>query len=125
LIDVELLNEHFQQMPRKFCGECSLNLEDDARKRKGCASHFRLHCGECSWVYTFFTSKKVKHFFDVNRRFVYAMRSIGRGEASAKRVCSLMNIPPAPKSSGYSATNAALSKAAKTGAPKTIANAGK
>ena len=63
LIDVELLNELFQQMPCKFCGECSLNLEDDARKRKGCASHFRLHCGKCSWVYTFFTSKEVKHFF--------------------------------------------------------------
>jgi hypothetical protein len=92
LIDVELLNELFQQMPCKFCGECSLNLEDDARKstvnrrrppsinrgkKKGCASHFRLHCGKCSCVYTFFTSKKVKHFFDVNRRFVYTIRSTG------------------------------------------------
>ena len=61
----------------------------------------------------------------MNRRFVYAMRSIGRGEASAKRVCSLMNMPPAPKYSAYSATNAALSKAAKTVALETMANAGK
>jgi hypothetical protein len=126
LIDVELLSELFQQMPCKFCGsERSLNLEDDARERKGCASHLRLHCGKCSWVYTFFTSKKVKHFFDVNRRFVYAMRSIGQGEASAKRFCSLMNMPPPPKPTAYSATNAALLKAAKTVALETMANAGK
>ena len=36
-----------------------------------------------------------------------------------------MNIPPAPISSAYSATNAALLKAAKTVALETMANAGK
>jgi hypothetical protein len=94
-------------------------------RERGCVSHLRFHCGKCSWVYTFFTSKKVKHFFDVNRRFVYAMKSIGQGDVPAKRFCSLMNIPPPSKPSAYSATNAALSKAAKTVALKTMANAGK
>ena len=124
-IDVEILNELFQQMPCKLCGESSLSLEDDPRERKGCASHLRLRCDKCGRVYTFFTSKKVKHFFDVNRRLVYAMRSIGQGEASASRFCSLMNMPPPPKPSAYSACNDALSIAAKTVATDVMRDAGK
>jgi hypothetical protein len=56
-IDEEILSELFQQMPCKLCGESSLSLEDDPRERKGCASHLRLRCDKCGWVYTtFFTS---------------------------------------------------------------------
>ena len=62
-----------------------LVLEDEPCEQKGSASHLRVRCKDCGWVYTFYTSKKVQHSFDINRRFVYAMRSIGQGHASMKR----------------------------------------
>ena len=53
------------------------------------------------------------------------MRSIGQGEASASRFCSLMNMPPPPKPSAYLACNDALSIAAKTVATDVMRDAGK
>jgi hypothetical protein len=117
---MELLGELFTQMVCKECGNSCLVLEDEPRERKGSASHFRVCCKDCRWVYTFYTSKKVQHSFDINRRFVYAMRSIGQGHASMKRFCSYMNILPLLHYKAYNASNAALSKAAKSVAMKTM-----
>ena len=54
-------------------------IEDKSYERKGSACHLRLLRNECGWVFTFFSSKKTKNSFDINSRFVYAMRSIGKG----------------------------------------------
>lgn len=121
LIDMELLSDVFQLINCKECGESAcFVLEDEPRERKGSASHLRLRCEECAWVYTFYTSKKVQHSFDINRRFVYAMRSIGQGYSSMKRFCANMNMPPPMHLKAYSASNAAFSKAAKSVAMKTM-----
>ena len=32
--------------------------------------------------------------FEVNRRLVYSMRSLGKGQSGAKKFCTLMNMPP-------------------------------
>ena len=82
---MELLGELFTQMVCKECGNACLVLEDEPCEQKGSASHLRVRCKDCGWVYTFYTLKKVQHSFDINRRFVYAMRSIGQGHASMKR----------------------------------------
>lgn len=120
---MELLGELFTQMVCKECGNSCLVLEDEPRERKGSASHLRVRCKDCGWVYTFYTSKKVQHSFDINRRFVYAMRSIGQGHASMKRFCSYMNMPPPLHYKAYNASNAALSKAATSVAMKTMEDA--
>ena len=125
LIDMELLSELFQQMPCIECGKSCLILEENPRERHGCASHLRLRCDECGWVYTFYTSKKVKQCFDVNRRLVYAMRSIGEWQVSAKRFCAQMNMPPPPKPKPYSDSNTALSNTAKAVAMESMKGAGK
>ena len=53
-IDIEILSEVFQQVVCKECGESSsLVLEDKKFERKGCASHLRLRCEECGWVFRF------------------------------------------------------------------------
>ena len=94
-VDMEILSVGFQQMVLKECGNSAgLVLEDNPRKRKGSASHLRVRCETCGWVYTFYASKKVQHSFDVNARLVYAMRSMGQGHVSMKRFCSFMNMPP-------------------------------
>ena len=91
LIDMELL-ELFTQTVCKECFNSSLVVEDEERERKGSASHLRVRCEDCGWAFTSYTSKRVQHSFDINRRFVYAMRSIGQGHASMKRFCSYMNM---------------------------------
>lgn len=77
-IDMEILSELFQQMVCKECGGSCLVLEDKPTERKGNASHLRVRCEKCGWVYTFYTLKKIHHGFDVNRRLVYDMRSVGQ-----------------------------------------------
>lgn len=121
-IDVEILGELFQQMVCKECGGFScLVLEDKPAERKGSASHLRVRCEQCGWVYTFYTSKKVQHGFDVNKRFVYAMRSIGQGHASIKRFCANMNMPAPLRYTAYRDIN--LAKAAKSVATKSMLDA--
>lgn len=93
-IDMEVLSELFEQMPCKECGEFKLMFAEDSLQRKGCASSLRIACENCGWKYCFYSSKKVKHYFEVNRRLVYAMRTIGKGASSAKRFCAIMNMPP-------------------------------
>lgn len=118
-VDMELLSDVFQQMMCKECGDSAcLVLEDNPHERKGSASHLRVRCEACGWVYTFYTSKKVQHSFDVNKRFVYAMRSMGQEHSSMKRFCAFMNMPPPLHSKAYNASNAALSKAPKAIAKK-------
>lgn len=53
-------------------------------------------------------------FFEVNRTFVYPMRTIGQGQASAKRFCGIMNMPAPPLSNAYDRHNKALNKVTKS-----------
>ena len=123
-IDLEILYEFVtHEVCCKLCGESSLVLEDNEHGRKGCVSHLRARCISCGWAYTFHTSKKQGYAFDANKRFVYAMRSLGKGHAAAKRFCALMNMPPPPQPTAYRACNIALAKAAKTVAVKTMKDA--
>ena len=72
-----------------------------------------LLCCSCGWNNQFFTSSQISRFYEVNRRLVYAMRSIGCGHAAAKRFCGLMNMPPPLRPTPYSRHNKALLNAVK------------
>ena len=120
---MELLAELFKHISCRECHSSALLLEDNPRERYGCASHLRVRCDHCGWVYTFYTSKEVNHFFDINRRFVYAMRAVGQGEASARRFCAHMNLPLPLSPKSYSDCNNALSDAAKSVALSTMKDA--
>jgi len=47
----------------------------------------------CPFTKGFSTPKKININNEVNTRFVYAMRIIGRGFSAGKRLCATMNIP--------------------------------
>ena len=98
-------------------------MEDNPAERKGNASHLRVPCKDCGWVYTFYTSKNIQHGFDVNRRLVYAARSIRQGRASIKRFCSHRNMPGPLQYKAYKDNNIALAKAAKSAATKSMRDA--
>ena len=95
-------------------------MEDKHTERKEFASHPRIQCIECSWVYIFYESKQIHHGFDVNRRLVYTMRSIGPGHASLKRFFSHINMPAPLGYTAYRDNNIALAKAAKSVATKSM-----
>ena len=59
----------------KECSECSLILEEQTLKRKGCANHLRLFRVSCGWVKDSITYLKVpnQRCFEVNSRLVYGM----------------------------------------------------
>lgn len=123
LIDMEILSAIFKQLPCKECSRLELILHEDTFKRKGCASYLRLLCISCGWIEEFYTSSQVSRFFEVNRRLVYAMRSIGCGSTSAKRFCGIMNMPPPPRPTSYSNHNRSLLKAVKEVALETMKEA--
>ena len=60
-------------------------LSENHLERKGCASSLRVFCENCGWKHVFWTSKKQTKSFEVNRRLVYSMRSIGKGHSGAKK----------------------------------------
>ena len=112
-VDMAILSSVFRMLPCKECFECSLILQEMNGKRKGCASNLKLLCCSCGWNNQFFTSSQISRFYEVNRRVVYAMRSVGCGHAAAKRFCGLMNMPPPPRPTPYSRHNKALLNAVK------------
>ena len=84
--DMEVLSSVFEQLR---CGDCST-------KRKGCASTLRLLCEHCGWKFSFCTSRKQGKSYELIRRLVYGMRTIGKGYAGARKFCALMNMPSPP-----------------------------
>lgn len=82
-VDMAILSGIFELLPCKECQQCNLELLEDTGRRKGCASYLYLACSTCSWKKEFYTSSKVNYFFEVNRRIVYSMRSVGCGPAAA------------------------------------------
>ena len=125
LVDMEILANVFSLICCQECGEQNIQLSEISFRRHGCASCLRLLCLSCGWNHCFYSSKKISRFYEVNRRLVYGMRTIGQGEASAKRFCGIMNMPPPPKPKAYSKHNKALLKASKSVANKTMNDAQK
>ena len=112
-IDAGILSEIFHTLPYKNCRQCHLELLEDPTKGKGCVSCLILHCSSCGWENEFYTSRRIGCFFDVNRTFICAMRSVGCGSLLGQRFCGIMNMPSPPRVTPYSSHNKLLRKAVK------------
>ena len=113
IIDVDILGNIFKSMPCKECLECKLELVEDDTTRMGSASCLSLTCSSCGYSEEFYTSKKAGHCFEVNRRMVYGMRSIGCGLSEMKKFCSTMDMPPPVNPRAYSYHTKAILRATK------------
>ena len=71
---------------------------------------------------TFFTSKKQEKCFEVNRRVVSAMRSIGKGHSGAKKFCAYMNMPPPSKPKPFQKNSKTITKHVKLIARKSMSD---
>ena len=125
IIDMEILSQVFTGLPCSSCFEFELQVTEEHVKRKGLASCLVLRCASCRWENEFYTSKRNGCSFEVNRRLVYSMRTIGCGASRARRFCGTMNMPPPPRATPYSSHNKSLLLAAKQVAWETMSVAAK
>ena len=101
---------------------CLLFMEDNLN-RKGCALTLRLLCEQCGWKHSFCTSKKQGKSFEVNRRLVYGMRTLGKGYAGARKFCSVMNMPPPPTEKAFLSNSRVIGRHIKVIAKETMKKA--
>ena len=123
LFDMEVLCNVLSLLRCHECGESSLLFMEDEIYRKGCASSLRLLCENCGWIYSFYTSKQQGKRSEVNRRIVYSMRTLGKGHTGAKKICSLMNMPPPPAPNNYAKISKVITTCLQSIAKESISKA--
>lgn len=98
IVDTKVLTELISKIARcKFCNsDNSLTFFEDSCSRLGLASKLILKCSNCQANKSKRTCKKTSNGYENNLRFVYAMRAIGKGQASAETFCAIMNLPKPP-----------------------------
>lgn len=99
LVDLNQLSNLLCQFVKcKFCNcENTVMLSEDANKSVGLASNLVLKCSNCQENDRTMSSKITKNrLYEINMRFVYALRSIGKGVAAAKTLCAVLNLPQPP-----------------------------
>ena len=76
ILSIEILSNVLKQVAFQNCSKMCPCLKEDNKRRQGCASYLSLVCSSCDWKHRFYTSKKIKKVFEVNKRLVYGMRLI-------------------------------------------------
>ncbi|GFV17924.1 uncharacterized protein TNCV_4020311 [Trichonephila clavipes] len=81
------------------CKMCNSGLDMQVLKGKsGLAITFVLNCFACPYRVEFFSSNfhEGTQIATINTRFVYAMRSIGKGAEAGRMFCGVMSLPQPP-----------------------------
>jgi hypothetical protein len=97
VIDLDVLCENIKNLA--VCKECGgeIILCEDPQGRMGCATKVRIYCKGCEAKKAFMSCTKAENgMYDLNLRFVYALRSIGSGLEDGKMLCTLIDIPGPP-----------------------------
>ncbi|GFY25945.1 uncharacterized protein TNCV_1916951 [Trichonephila clavipes] len=71
---------------------------------RGLSSVFSIECKNCKDLCSFRNSKmlgKRKNIPEINRRFVYALRTIGQGHAAMTTFCGVIDFPPPVAEKSY------------------------
>lgn len=105
MFDLECLQVMFSAVVCPECHSVGLTLLTNDNLRMGSVLALYLRCKVCDCVTdTTYTSKRHGQPFDINRRLVYAMRSVGCGRSEAVKFSSVMNMPPPLVPNSYSST---------------------
>ena len=104
IIDMTVLSSFINKSVA--CAKCknvgSVNLFEQKKSRKGLATRINLVCTYCKYNATTMTSNvNSRRIYNVNIRFAYAMRCIGKGTMSARTLCAMMDLPPPPRFDRY------------------------
>ncbi|GFX38417.1 uncharacterized protein TNCV_2343921 [Trichonephila clavipes] len=91
IIDMEVLLNLFLQLCCPRCFEEGILLSEDSTY--GLCSNFVIRCKHCDFYSGFSSSKKTLNCPEVNTRFVYGMRQIGKGFSAGFKLCGTLNLP--------------------------------
>ncbi|GFX18691.1 uncharacterized protein TNCV_3311521 [Trichonephila clavipes] len=86
------------------CKKCGGDIKLSEKCVRGLSSVFSIECKNCKVLCSFRNSKmlgKRKNIPEINRRFVYAMRTIGQGHAAMTTFCGVMDFPPPVAEKSY------------------------
>ncbi|GFU56638.1 uncharacterized protein TNCV_3930351 [Trichonephila clavipes] len=88
---MEVLLNLFLQLCCPRCFEEGILLSEDSTY--GLCSNFVIRCKHCDFYSGFSSSKKTLNCPEVNTRFVYGMRQIGKGFSAGFKLCGTLNLP--------------------------------
>ena len=117
-VDMEILASVFDKLGCPECVQPMLSLIENKKSCKGFASKLSICC-ICGFKLDFYTSKNVEGY-DVNKRVVYAMRTLGQGQTGLHRFATLMNMPRGICNKSYNVIVHKLVTAAQTVSNETI-----
>ncbi|CAN7988890.1 unnamed protein product, partial [Ixodes hexagonus] len=123
LIDFGLLRRFLQDVAVcKKCNKGTIILEEAIDRRSGLASCVNVSCSECDALNVLETSRRTAgNVFEVNQRFVYALRTCGKGLTTGRILCAVLNLPPPPTK--FASYNARLLDATTTAVNNSTAKA--
>lgn len=129
-IDMSILDTIISSLICPVCCNNTVQLAENLNKRFGSASALEISC-ICGYKKLFYTSPKCtikgtkNAGFEINKRFVYAMRSCGQGYAGMERFATLINMPKPMNKNNYNRLAIALKDACKEVAIETMKEAAK
>ncbi|GFX49669.1 uncharacterized protein TNCV_1637071 [Trichonephila clavipes] len=88
---MEVLLNLFLQLCCPRCFEEGILLSEDSTY--GLCSNFVIRCKHCDFYSGFSSSKKTFNCPEVNTRFVYGMRQIGKCYSAGFKLCGTLNLP--------------------------------
>ncbi|GFX33368.1 uncharacterized protein TNCV_812301 [Trichonephila clavipes] len=91
IIDMEVLLNLFLLLCCPRCFEEGILLSEDSTY--GFCSNFVIRCKHWDFYSGFSSSKKTLNCSEVNTRFVYGVRQIGKGFSAGFKLCGTLNLP--------------------------------
>lgn len=101
IVDVELLSDVIEILCCPTCKMSTLRLHENFSKKKGLASILALKCENCNFEKEFSSSRQAGKGYDINRRILYSMRSLGQGYSGIEKFTTHMNLPPPMTQNNY------------------------
>ena len=97
LIDLNILSKVLGEcVCCKVCGG-PISLHEDSEATNGLARKLIIDCASCKYTQSYWNSEKCKdNFYEVNVRYFYGLRAIGKGHSAAETMCAVMNMPRPP-----------------------------
>ena len=115
-----------------MCSVCKcghLCLTENSQVKMGLSRQFILACNDesCDFEVKFFSSQRCRgsRAFEVNRRFVAGMRTVGAGFSDMETLCGILNMPPAMMPNAYADTLHDIADATHLVAQESMQNAAK
>ncbi|GFV71047.1 uncharacterized protein TNCV_1447471 [Trichonephila clavipes] len=91
IIDMEVLLNLFLKLCCPRCFEGGILLSEDSTY--GLCSNFVIRCKHCDLYSGFSSSKKTLNCPEVNTRFMYGVRQIGKCFSAGFKLCGALNLP--------------------------------